>query len=153
MKKLKALLEENEFQKVKTLLNSGNVIFEADELSLNQVQSTLEDHFGFSIHTITFAFKVIEGIVASDPFKGIEVTAKTRLYITFSQEKLKTDLKIPYVSEDESYQILNVTDHEIFSVLNLEKMGSTDAMKILEQAFGKKITTRNYNTVLKIAKL
>lgn len=29
--------------------------------------------------------------------------------------------------------------------------GTTDAMKILEKEFGKKITTRNWNTVVKIA--
>ena len=153
MKELKTLLEKEGFQSVKTLLASGNVIFESDEKKIGEVQSILEDHFGFSIHTIVLPFEVIEKIVASDPFKGIEVTPKTRFYITFSQGKLESDLKTPYVFDDESFQILKLTDHEIFSVLNLEQMGSVDAMKILQQAFGKKITTRSYNTVLKIAQL
>jgi uncharacterized protein (DUF1697 family) len=44
-----------------------------------------------------------------------------------------------------------VTPTEVFSVLDLSKgKGTPDVMSILEKEFGSKLTTRNWNTILKI---
>ncbi|MGI0020618.1 MAG: hypothetical protein ACREAY_09125 [Nitrososphaera sp.] len=48
---------------------------------------------------------------------------------------------------------MHVPDGEVFSVLTLSPDRRTvDLMKILEIEFGKKITTRNWNTVSRILK-
>jgi hypothetical protein len=73
--------------------------------------------------------------------------------VTFLKEEPKTGLKIPYASDDESFRIIGLTDKAIFSVVDLEKTGTADAMNMLEKEFGKSITTRNYNTIVRIAKL
>jgi uncharacterized protein (DUF1697 family) len=40
----------------------------------------------------------------------------------------------------------------ICSVLDLSKTGTVDAMKVLEKEYGRNITTRNWNTILKLEK-
>ncbi len=153
MADLKKHYEKLGFINVKTLLNSGNVVFEGDESDLPKIPDDLEKAYGFKIPVITIPFDRVSKIVDKDPFKNIEVTHKTRLYVTFLPQKHNDPLEIPYSSDDNSFQIIDQTDTSIFSVLDLEKAGTVDAMKILEKAYGKNITTRNFNTILKISKL
>jgi uncharacterized protein (DUF1697 family) len=154
MAKLKSVLQEFGFQNVRTLLASGNVIFEFKKESLpsltKKISATLDEAFGFIIPVILRNADEIEKIVESVPFKNIIVAKDTRLYVTFLSEDPKSNLKIPYYSTDKSFQILNIKDKTIFSVLDVSKTGTVDAMAILEKEFGKNITTRNWNTIVKI---
>ncbi|MBS0001363.1 MAG: DUF1697 domain-containing protein [Cyclobacteriaceae bacterium] len=153
MQELKITFEKEGFRNVKTLLASGNVVFEGNEKLTENISGALERDFGFLIRTIILPFEKIPEIVNSDPFKEINLTPDIRLYVTFLREKIETSLKIPYRSDDCSFQIIRRTDIAVFSVLDLEKTKTTDAMKILDTEFGLDITTRNYNTVVKIAHL
>jgi len=92
----------------------------------------------------------IEKVVDSDPFQGVKVMKDTRLYVTFLSEEVKSVLKIPYITPDKSFRILCLKDNMIFSIHDLLKTGTRDAMSILEKEFGKNITTRNWNTIVKI---
>lgn len=158
MEELKKSLTLAGFTDVKTLLNSGNVVLESSENNLEtitkKITSVLEKAFGFSIHCIVHPQKDITDLVASDPFKQIKMTSDIRLYITFTTTQPKSNLKIPYISEDTSFHILKLTDDAVISVLDLSKgKGTTDMMNIVEKAYGKDITTRNWNTIVKLASL
>ncbi len=156
MADLKKLLTKLGFENVSTLLNSGNASFDAKisdakKLTL-QLEKALQDFFGFPIPVIVRTKKELEALKKADPFKGIKVTADTRLYVTFLTEKPTSKLKIPYVSPGKEFRILQVTSGEVLSVLNVKDMGSVDAMAIVEKEFGKNVTTRNWNTVEKLLK-
>jgi len=153
MAELKKHFEIMGFRNVKTLLASGNVVFEGEESHLNQIPHQLEKAIGFSIPVIIFPFHKLEEILQSDPFRDIEATTKTRLYITFLPDIPKSGLTIPFETDDGSFRIIQQNGKFIYSVLDLEKTGTVDGMKILEKEYGKNITTRNYNTIQKIAKL
>ena len=73
--------------------------------------------------------------------------------MTFLGDKPTSKLKIPYASPEKDFQILRVTAGEVcsFLVISAEKK-SVDLMKIIEKEFGKNVTTRNWNTVLKLLK-
>jgi len=153
MQELRKVFEKQGFQNVKTLLATGNVVFEGEKEPTDNFPDILEEIFGFEIGIIILPFETITKIVKSNPFEAIEITPKIRLYVTFLGETPKTKLKIPYYPEDGSYKIIELTDTAVFSVLDLEKVGTTQLMNILEKEFGRNITTRNYNTVMKIAEL
>ena len=158
MADLKKILEMAGFENVKTLLASGNVIFESSEKKANSVQklveATIEKKFGFAVPTIIRTMEEIEKLMKINPFKDIKVTPETRLYITFRGDMTnKKTIKIPYKDPQFDFHILKVLDGEIISYLLVDKdRGTVDAMGILEKEFGKNITTRNWNTVMKIAK-
>lgn len=155
MADLKKMLEKAGFSNVKTLLASGNVLFESpvsDTKKLKEMMGKdMEKTFGFKPDIIIRTKKEIQDLVASDPFKKIKVTPMTRLYVTFVSDTPKSKLKIPYVSPEKDFTILKVTDGEVISVLELIERGTIDAMEILEKEFGKNVTTRNWNTVVKAA--
>ncbi|MCB0806164.1 MAG: DUF1697 domain-containing protein [Bacteroidales bacterium] len=153
MADLRKLLEKHGFKNVKTLLASGNVVYESNPEKADKMSAFLEDHFGFPIPLLTFPFETIEKIVASDPFHKVELNEKTKLYVTFTREKPTPGFEVPFYADDGSFGVAGILDHAIFSFVDLEKTGTLDAMAFLEKDLGKDLTTRNYNTVVKIGKL
>lgn len=158
MSLLKAMMENMGFQGVKTVLNSGNIVFTATEtpetLLEEKISTHLEKTFGFSIPVVVRKDDVILRWIASAPFEALEIYKDLRLYVTFVKYPFeKNPLDLPWVSEDKTFRIIEATKGEIISYLNVSKTKTTDAMNILEKAYGKEITTRNWNTMLKIAKL
>lgn len=156
MADLKKMLGKMGYKNVKTILASGNVLLEARETKAQKLAETIgkkfEETFGFNSHIIVRTAEQIKKLVESEPFKGITVTADTRLYITFLTEKPKSVLQIPYTSPDGGFQILAVNESEVCSVLTLSpKSDTVKSMAILEKEFGKNITTRNWNTVMKFS--
>lgn len=156
MAELRKEMEKLGFEKVVTLLNSGNIVFDAIAADSANLQKTLSEHlqktFGFPIPTIVRKAETIDSLLKDNPFKDFELTKETRFYVSFLQNDTKTDLELPWTSEDNSYKIISVNDKIILSVLDLSISKTPKAMKFLEQYFGKDITTRNWNTIERIEK-
>lgn len=158
MVELRKCFETVGFTAVKTLLNSGNVLFSSDandiETLRKKIEECLEERFGFSIGTIVRPQQELQEMVEGNPFRKIEVTPQTRLYVTFLSEEPNGSLKIPYESQEKNFKILEVLGKAIFSVVILsEKYGTLDAMNIIGKEYSKNVTTRNWNTVVKMAAL
>lgn len=140
MDELKKAFESLGFKDVKTILASGNVIFEGGGRQLTKIEDGLGRRFGFRIPVIARSFAELEAIAASDPFKGVK--PGTRLFVTFLAEKPKRKAEDP--------RILRATGSEIFAALGPDEK-TTDYMAFLDKEFGKN-TTRNWNSIEKILK-
>lgn len=143
------------YSNISTLLATGNVIFDSDNDDLEELTDSLEiflkKRFGFEIFVLLRTMNNIKRLVESDPFKGIKVTNETRRYVSFLNEYKKPNIKIPYEAGNGHFKILRVTPDEVCSLLILSPESNTvDLMGIVEKEFGKKITTRNWNTLLKL---
>jgi len=154
MSELKLIMTDMGFSNVVTLLNSGNVIFTYAEADLSNLESDisiqLEEKFGFPVPTIVKAEDEIRMLFDSNPFADIELTKDIRQYISFQKFASKSELELPWQSEDGSFQILSDDNGIIVSVLDLSKTGTPKAMKIVEEKYGKDITTRNWKTIERI---
>jgi uncharacterized protein (DUF1697 family) len=158
MSALRRVLEDCGFANVKTLLVSGNVVFEARSTAAKSIVATLEKSlaaaFGFAIPVILRTRAQLEALARSKPFAGVRVTADTRLYVTLLAAKPTSTLAIPYVSPGKEFRILRVTDGEVCSVLTVTRDARTVvAMSIIEREFGKNVTTRSWNTIEKVLAL
>ena len=154
MIELKKVLEKNGLKNVKTILNSGNVVFES-ESNIRELQTVIslaiEKAFGFQVPVLLRTHKEIEKLAAFNPFKEIKVTPKIRLYATFLLEKPKG--RSFYISPDKSFKIISCLDKTVLSVLDMSFTNSPEVMGIIEKEYGKNVTTRNWNTILKIVNL
>jgi uncharacterized protein (DUF1697 family) len=157
MAELKRTFEGAGLGNVTTYIASGNVFFEtpdADAAAVAKaIKAALGKRFGFPISVIVRAAEDIRRMVDSDPFKGVKVTPETRLYVTLLSDEPKGGMSVPWQSPQGDFEILRVSDDVVFSVLTLGKGGTTDAMKVLEKEFGKKVTTRNWNVITKLAEM
>lgn len=157
MAALKAAFESWGYRNARTLLASGNVLFDAprsDQKALaRKVEGKIKETFGFEVGVIVWSLEEIQNLAAAQPFQGVKVSPLTRLYVTLLGETPKSTLKIPYESPEKDFHILRVSDGVVFSVLTLSpQRGTVDAMNVLEKEFGKKVTTRNWNTITRILK-
>ena len=156
MADLRKELEKLKFKNVETILNSGNVIFDAPTDDLEKHETTISDRlektFGFSIPTILIKSDLINQLLESEPFKDIEITKETRLYISLLQKDVGHDLQLPWVNDDKSFKIISKTGNIVSSVLDLSITNTPKGMAALEKNFGKDITTRNWNTLKRIEK-
>ncbi len=143
------------FERVRTVLNSGNVIFDAspaDPTSLaSKVERGLKKSLSLDSSVIVRTGRKIEELVGSEPFSTVEEGPQTRLLVSFLPGPPPDGFKTPLESSDGDYVVLKSTPGEVFSVLELSsRFGTPDLMKILERELGPGITTRTWNTVLKI---
>jgi uncharacterized protein (DUF1697 family) len=145
------------FKSAKTILNSGNVLFESadedeDEL-VKRIQGKLKTALGHDVGVQIRSIEEIQKLADRNPFKKIKVTPDTRLYITFLVDKPKSKLKIPYETPEKDCKILEVTNREVCCAITLSPgRGTTELMGFLEKEFGKNITTRSWNTIGRILK-
>lgn len=139
---------------VKTLLNSGNIVFEADANPIEPLEQRLEDYlsqsFGFPIPVILRTQKEISDLVDENPFATVHVHKDIRCYVSFLKNTPTLALPLPYTSADNSFRIIAIQNKTILSVLDLSATTTPKGMDDLEKLFGKNITTRNWNTVVKV---
>ena len=126
-------------KQVKTILASGNVLFESGEkdpeILCRKIESGLEQSLGHPVGVVLRSITQIEKLAKSDPFKGVEITPATRLWVTLLKKKQK--------GKSEVFTVFQVSD-------NLR--AGMDAMDNLDKAYGKSITTRSWNTLGRILK-
>lgn len=155
MERLRKAVESLGFQNVRTLLASGNILFETRASDARAVRETIEQKikqaFGLEVNVVLRTPRDIQKLLDANPFENIRVTPYTRLFVTFLSEKPRTALKIPYQSPDKSFRILRLIGWDVCSVLTLGPQWGRNLrqMDILEKEFGKRITTRSWSTVQK----
>jgi uncharacterized protein (DUF1697 family) len=153
MEPLRKTLEAIGFEDVQTLLASGNVVFSAygsPSALRGKIESAINKDFGMDVHVILRSKKQMDDLIKSDPFRAVKMTPKTRLFITFLSKPAKSKLKIPFKSQSGDTLILSMTNGNITSALT--KTPTVEAMDVLRKEFGISITTRNWNTIQKVAK-
>lgn len=134
MQDLKKVFEKLGYENVRTMFNSGNVIFKVKQKDKDIIKKQLEEEllktFGFGIKVIIRADHDLKLLVDQNPFSKVNITPQTRLYITFTENR----------------DIINSIEITV-------SKDTTDLMKDMEKENGKNITTRNWNTILKIVNL
>ena len=156
MADLRKELETLGFENVVTILNSGNIIFDAGTEKVENLGELISNHlqsaFNFPVPAITRKAEDILQLFERDPFRDTEVTKDIRLYVSFLKNPRQPEFEIPWTSPDGSYRIIEAADTIILSILDLSISNTPAAMDIMEKSYGKDITTRNWKTIERIVK-
>ncbi len=153
-KKVCNVFKKLSFQNIHTVISSGNILLESLSKDINSLETSIENilpkKLGFSSTTIVLSEDEIRELVKRNPFKGLQDSPKSRLYVTFLKNNPKIFMKFPYHSKDKTYFLLGLFDRELFSVVDLSGARTPDLMLWLEKEFGNEITTRSWKTVIRI---
>lgn len=146
---LRKVFEGLGFQNVKTVIASGNLIFDTEATKENELEKTIEEALpktiGFASATIVYKLADLKRLANLDAFKGVKTTPTTRLFVTFVKKPPKTSQKL----KGNGFEMIRKSGRALFSVLDLA--GTTpDLMKLLDKEFGKTNTTRSWKTIEKI---
>jgi uncharacterized protein (DUF1697 family) len=158
MAELKRAFESLGFARVTTVLASGNVVFEAAPISTKalqrKIQEKLQSTFDANPLVILRSGVAITSLIKTDPFKSVKLTDQTKLHVTFLSEASTTDAEFPIEWTKKPFRVVQVGPGEICSVVEpTETSGTSELMSYLEKQFGKNLTTRTWNTILKIGSL
>lgn len=151
MNELKKVLESIGCSNVKTVLASGNALFTAPQDTpktlQKKIESTMRQQYDYKGNVVLRALDDLISLKTLNPFNNIQTTTQTRLYVTF----LPAPIEIHPKHTLANFSIVRTTPTEVFSILTLTpETRSVDAMKVLDDTYGKSITTRNWNTILRV---
>ena len=152
MPELKKCFEAAGFSDVRTLLSSGNVVFDARamlETSLaRRIEAALQEGLGQPFLTIVRRIDALQTLLASDPYKPFRLAPRCKRVVTFLRTEATSPPKLPI--EFDGARILAVQRSEVFSAYIPGPRGPV-FMSLIEKTFGKDVTTRTWDTVRKVA--
>ena len=148
MPELKRCFEAAGFGNVKTILSSGNVIFDAraaTESSLEQrAESQMQKLLGRSFHTIVRPQNFLRNLLDADPFAVFALPTQAKRVVSFTRHSIEAPKAPPL--ELGGAQILSVVGREVFTAYVPNDQGPV-FMTLIEKTFGKDITTRTWETI------
>jgi uncharacterized protein (DUF1697 family) len=152
MAALKRCFETAGFSKVRTLLSSGNVVFNARSSSPaaleRRAEKAMHSELGRRFDTFVRSVEYLQAFVESDPFAEFTLEPAAKRVVTFLRSPPQLDLRLPI--ERDGASILEVSGSEILAAYVPGSKGPV-FMSLLERTFGKNITTRTLDTVRKCA--
>ncbi|MBM0104372.1 DUF1697 domain-containing protein [Steroidobacter sp. S1-65] len=152
MPELKRTFEGAGFTNVKTVLASGNVVFDASakaEATLaRQAENAMQENLDRTFMTIVRSVESLRALIDADPYSAFKLPPKSKHVITFLRQPYTSTLSLPIKSGDA--RILAIRGQEVLTSY-VPHPGSPEFMRLLEKTFGKDITTRTLDTVKKCA--
>lgn len=152
MPELRQAFEAAGFTEVRTLLSSGNVVFDSRPRSIEalqrQCEAAMQQELGRSFAAIVRRAEQLQQMLAADPFASFTLPPAAKRIVTFLRRPPQVQLDLPLERHDAS--ILRVEGTEVFSAYVPNEKGPL-FMSLLERTFGKEVTTRTLDTVRKCA--
>jgi uncharacterized protein (DUF1697 family) len=114
--KLREFFEQQGFANVKTVISSGNVVFESPTRNAKKLEETIEkmlpEQLGFKSTTIIRSKVQLQQLVEKNPFEGMEHSQKSSLNVTFLKNKTGADIEFPYKVDNRDYTLLEMYDEQ-----------------------------------------
>ncbi len=152
MADLKRCLEKAGFANVKTLLSSGNAAFDSAGGSPAAIERRIEEaltrELGRGFHTIVRSAADLQALIAADPYAAFKLPPDAKRVVTFARELPRPKRPLPV--ERDGARILKSDRREAFSAYVRSANGPV-FMVLIEELFGKDVTTRTWDTVRKCA--
>ncbi len=152
MPELKRAFEAAGFTQVKTVLASGNVVFDTrsrSEASIaRKAEKAMADELDRSFLTIVRSVVALNELIEADAHAQFELSPKAKRIVTFLREPLTAKLKLPI--EVDGASILAVRGLDVLAAY-VPREADPAFMRVLEKALGKDITTRTLDTIKKCA--
>ena len=153
MAALKACFESAGFGNVKTVLASGNVVFDASRAASpatlqRKCEAAMERELDRGFMTVVRSVTFLEQLIQADPYAAFKLPKDAKRVVTFMREPARTPLKLPL--ESGGARILAMDAGEIFTAY-VPQPGNPVFMTLIERNFGKDLTTRTWDTVRKCA--
>ena len=154
MERLRRICAALGFGKPQTFIQSGNVVFEADErdrlVLAARMEDELEREFGFRAAVILRSLAELRGVVARNPFAGRDDVAPNKLLVTFLDsdpgEVARLAVRGILVSPEELF----IDGSELFIYYPAGSGQSKLPVAKIDRAHGRVGTSRNWNSVLKL---
>ncbi len=157
MADLRDLYQELGFENTKTLLQSGNAVFQTDINDLQEIKTMIQEgiqaHFGFQVEIILRTPEDMQAILSDHPFTEEQIADPGKISFVYLEsepsEPSVDDLKFHNTGEE----IIHAKGRELYIFYTDGKGKSKLDNSRIERALEIKGTARNWNTTQKIVTL
>jgi uncharacterized protein (DUF1697 family) len=154
MADLRALVEGLGYDDVKTLVNSGNVVFTVERKKVNatlarEIEAALRERHGLDVGVVVRSGGEMAKIVANNPFPEAAATPKL-LHVSFLDRKPEPDKVAALQEVDRGEDDFRVIGTEVYLSVPNGLSGAVVNVNGLDKALGVVATSRNWNTVTKL---
>jgi len=152
MPALRRCFERAGFKDVKTVLSSGNVVFDARAASARalerKAEAAMASELGHAFFTIVRPVDELKRLIDSDPYAGFRLPRNAKRVVTFLRDRHSGKLRLPVAAD--GARILALKEGEVFTAYVPSPRGPV-FMRLIEKTFGTDVTTRTWDTVRKCA--
>jgi uncharacterized protein (DUF1697 family) len=152
MAALRALLEAQGFDGVRTLLNSGNAVFAGPPVPAEEhaaaIRAALRERLDVDVHVVVVAASTLAAIVAANPWE-LAADEHPRLLAAFAQDPGQVRALAALEALLLPTERLAIGEHAAYLHFASGIRDSRAAGALLGKA-GRAVTTRNWATVLKL---
>ncbi len=145
MKALTAVLEENDYRDVKTYIQSGNVVLRSQKKPDTNIDSIIQNKFGFRPEVITLEESEFITAIKNNPFSSKEGKI-IHFYFCKNSPKANAEQLKTLRSESEEYYI----EDKVFYLHAPHGIGRSKLVAKIESCLGVPATGRNLNTINKL---
>ena len=151
---LRGVLTELGFGGVRSVISSGNVLFEADSTDTDALGDHIEAAWplrrGFSATTVVRSREQLVEVLAGNPFAAEPHGPQTYQLVTFFKHPTELGVALPYRPQDAPFVVDGYRHGAQFSLTDTTSAGGLDVMGWIERSFGKQNTSRTPRTVQRI---
>jgi len=154
MADLRALVESLGYSHVKTLLNSGNVVFATEgsgKTAAPRIEREIERRHGFSSRVTVISAKDLETIIRENPIVDL-ATDHARLLAAMIANSADRKRLADVASRDWGDEAIAVGTRAAYLWCPDGTIRS-EVLKAVDRMLGDRVTSRNWNTVLKLQDL
>lgn len=154
--KLRGVFTDLGFEKVGSVLSSGNVVFRAasaDPARLEErIQRALNGQLGIAGGTLVRDYESLRELLDRDPFEGLVHERGSYLTVTFFKTAIADPE--PAIPADPLTRVIGYDEpsRALLTVIDNSTPKTPDFMAWLDKTYGKDITTRTWLTVQKVVK-
>ncbi|HTZ43171.1 MAG TPA: DUF1697 domain-containing protein [Jatrophihabitans sp.] len=155
MADLRALLTDLGYDQPRTLLNSGNAVFgcraRQSGPAAERIEAAIADRLGVRCTVITRTASELAAVVAADPF-AVVASDPARYLVGFAAAPPVPEVVRQLHARDFGAERVRIVGREAY-LWCAAGIAESELTKALGSVIGVELTTRNWNTVLKLAAL
>lgn len=152
MPELKRCFEQAGFRNVRTVLTSGNVVFDAgaegEKKIEKKIQTAMESSLDRTFSILLRKTDHLNDLLRTNPYAPFKVPKRAKRVITFLRTEREPKMSLPLRAG--GAEILRKVGREVFTAYVPGPKGPV-FMTLVEKAFGTDVTTRTWETVAKCA--
>lgn len=152
MSELKRCFEQAGFTNVRTLLSSGNVVFDSPSRSAaaiaRKAEAAMEQELDRTFPAFVRPASHLRALIEADPYAAFGPASDAKRVVTFLHKPDAATSALP--RQKNGARILAVQGTEVFTAY-VPIPGNPAFMALIERTFGAEVTTRSWETVKKCA--
>lgn len=157
MSDLKTCFEEMGFQNVITYIQSGNVLFDSDEINqlqlTQQIEKALSERFNYNSKVVLLSQQVLIQIVNATPEGFGAFPDEYRYDVIFLKPPQSSEEALSKLKTKEGVDFVTAGDGVLYFSRLSAMSGQSQMTKMIGTAIYKEMTIRNWNTTTKLCEL